>query len=1576
MASPPFEVEDQTDEDFFDKLVNDDDDGITSSSFKKTILVGSSQDMTEVLDANDTESELPDKAFSKLSLEDMGTSGETHEDLRDCVDKAPDDPVKDVLVAEESVSLRSFDSFVFNTVVERSDSVTPLLGFDINGSAIPKVAPHLGFEVNGGLDPNATPYSRRETIGGVDHNKSESRRGSDVTQTCVKEVQWSSFYAVSTQTDAGGFGSYSDFYSELEGDLADPNGGSGNSNIPAYFEPKNDPTLNRNQAPVTTFSSTTYQDDPASMSKAQSSFYRNNPVTFVSSTELRQEGTKTEEDGWNSSGNSNDQSYGVNTSNTTDGWQDVYSIQHYESLYPGWKYDWTNKMWYQVDSHYESASSSFAAKTLNQEGCIGQVYPSTGDGASISNQGSMNSSVTSFSNQSSESVVGTNNPSQGGSGYPSHMYFDPQCPGWYFDMLANEWRSLDSYVQTTQSDTTQGDPKSGNQQAQDAKGSLINPIATEAPVIAAKTLNQESCIRQGYPSAGDGASISNQGSMNSSGMPLLNQSSESVVGTNNPSQGDSGYPNHMYFDPQCPGWYFDMLTNEWRSLDSYVQTTQSDTTQIDPKSGNQQAQDANVSLINAIATEAPVISEHGQTDGWTGYLSSHSHAKDQVHTSFPQQNVSYPGQTSTGQCGDSQYLGQSNLYNSAWHDRSHGEQQMGFGNTATVPSYVPANYSHTNAKSQNFVTAETAYQFENMMADQQLQTQVSSDFYGNQKAVDYSPPSIPNVSSNYTQFSYGMAGGRTTTGRPHHALVTFAFGGKLVVMKPNNSFSSSAAIGSQDPAGGSISIINLMDIVVDKNDIMKDGSGASSYFHALCQQSFPGPLVGGSASSRDVYKLIDERIANCAVSSADFREGGHLRLLLSLLKICCQHYGKLRSPFAADSATQEVDGPESAVTKLFASTRNTGLHMSEYGACTQCLQSLPSEAQSRATAIEMQNLLIAGRKKEALQCGQEGQLWGPALVLAQQLGEEASLNGMLDDWKENVAIIAGNRIQGDQSVLVHLGDCLWRERDEVIAAQACYLVAELNIEPFSDTARLCLIGADHLKCPRTYASPEAIQRTEVYEYTKVQGNAQYILLPFQPYKVIYAHMLAEVGKVSDSLRYCQALSKSMKNAVRAPEAELWKSMISSLEERIRTHQQGGYSSNLAPAKLVGKLFTTIDRSIHRMIGAPPPPLPPLPGNALSSEPDNHLGISNVVNNSSRMSSGSLMPSASMDPISEWTGDNNKFTVQSRSISEPDFGSSLIQKDAASQKHSESKALASGGGNRFGRFGSSILQKAVGLVSRNRQAKLGEKNKFYYDEKLKRWVEEGAEPPPAEAVLAPPPTMASFQNGTPDYNPNSTVDKEVSPSNGVQGIKSPIPSGHTSGMPPIPPSTNQFSSRGRMGVRSRYVDTFNKGGGTSQSPSFQSPAAQIAKKPSTPSKFFVPTQATPSESIIQNDAGTTSENMIGTNGEDPSISGMHTSLPPIPSSSSMPRFASLDNVTSISSKGTMGLGKEMESLNSLSRAASWSGGFPQMIGHKPLNLAGGPSLSSSHSNSSLMNAVDTAYFPNSSGSFSDLQEVEL
>lgn len=99
-----------------------------------------------------------------------------------------------------------------------------------------------------------------------------------------------------------------------------------------------------------------------------------------------------------------------------------------------------------------------------------------------------------------------------------------------------------------------------------------------------------------------------------------------------------------------------------------------------------------------------------------------------------------------------------------------------------------------------------------------------------------------------------------------------------------------------------------------------------------------------------------------------------------------------------------------------------------------------------------------------------------------------------------------------------------------------------------------------------------------------------------------------------------------------------------------------------------------------------------------------------------------------------------------------------------------------------------------------KAKLGESNKFYYDEKLKRWVEEGAEPPAEEVAVQPPPPTAALQNGTSD---NSNKYRGENQHAALNDQRSPQPTAELGpGIPPIPPTSNHFSARARAGVRSR------------------------------------------------------------------------------------------------------------------------------------------------------------------------------
>ncbi|CAM0912493.1 unnamed protein product [Alopecurus aequalis] len=931
---------------------------------------------------------------------------------------------------------------------------------------------------------------------------------------------------------------------------------------------------------------------------------------------------------------------------------------------------------------------------------------------------------------------------------------------------------------------------------------------------------------------------------------------------------------------------------------------------------------------------------------------------------------------------------------------------------------VSHGYANSNgfAEPQKSVPVASVYQMQTH-TDPATSMHLPNNYLSSENSMNFSQQQASPEQYGYSHVE------RSSAGRPPHALVAFGFGGKLVVMKETSSMTTSFDNGNQGNSRGTLSILNISEIVADKIDqpSITDGS-ALSYFYALCRRPIPGPLAGGSAAAKDVNKWLDDIIGSYESSVREFQGGDVQKLLISLLKVSYQHYGKLRSPFGSDPSHEGMDGPDTAVTALFSSCNSNSARMREYGAMAHCMKNIPSENQIQATSQEVQNLLVSGRRKDALQYAQEGQLWGPALILALQLGDKFYADtvkkmaychfvsgsplrtlclliagqqadvfnaedpvdtnygtlhrqqqpaggtpvGMLDDWQQNLAIIIANRTKGDDLVITHLGDCLWKEKNEVAAAHSCYLVAELNIDPYSESARICLLGADHLRCPRTFTSPEAIQRTELYEYAKVLGNSQYILLPFQPYKLIYAYMLAEVGKVSDSLRYCQASLKLLKASGRAPELEAWKQLFSALEERIRTHQQGGYGTNLAPSKIVGKIFSSFDKSLSRMMGTQPAPVPPVSQGSSSDRDFYSAPATNFVNSQSAMAMPSSASEQFVSAMAENSDPDRKGT-HNRSVSEPDF------KKQQGGGSDNAKNTSGSGSSRFGW----LLQKTVGLVSKSsNQAKLGEQNSFYYDENLKRWVERGAKIPDEEPPLAPPPTTASFQNSIPNYNLTAPSSGGYTP-NGFAETKPPNPSEPTSGMPPIPPGQNQFSARARAGVRSRYVDTFNKGGGTSSfgAPSYNKPAMpSVNKLPSA--SFFVPTPAAdaPMQMTPESTADAHSETAHHEGpSSSPAVELSYGSLPPpMQLQSSFQRHPSMDNIMTPSGSGNSSFSK--------SRAASWSGTYPEQPGstaasrspdgqtmQSPPFIPGmRPSHSRSHSNSSLQ----------LNGLGEDLQEVEL
>ncbi|KAF7076932.1 hypothetical protein CFC21_081532 [Triticum aestivum] len=1306
--------------------------------------------------------------------------------------------------------------------------------------------------------------------------------------------------------------------------------------------------------------------------------------------------------------------------------------RYLESIYPGWKFDEATQQWYQVDTAQTAGEN---AQQLQQH--FGASYL-------------LNSAQAGLETIAEESAAagGALGWGQGPvSEYPANMLFYAEYPGWYFDTDKQEWLSLEAYQQAIMQVGAASPVQVGANHGVVAPSGVINYNVNQAEVPAVNS--QVAQHNYGQQSQWQPDAFANSIQPESA----MNSLAGSFYGADQHAHAESISPstNHQvpFNTAETSTSHYGNLQNDYNTIGSqqagYNGFEPSTVYQTSPKvlqssTGNQGSYKAfEPTAAHHIGENKGSTPSTGFQPGYKGFTPSTVHQAGYrgsgTSTGYHTKTFEPSSGHQAGYMGSQPSTGQHAGYMGSQPSTDHQSSYMGFG-TSTNQSYGDANGF---VSTQGFVPTGSMYNSQKQ-AHANTQAHLSNSYLGTENSMNFSQQQFSGTNASHMQFGYSPHEEMSSAGRPPHALVAFGFGGKLIVMKETSSMATNFNSGNQGISSGTVSVLNLSEVVADKVDASRitDGS-ALSYFHVLCRQPVPGPLVGGSAASKDVNKWLDEMITWYASSTNEYQKGDPRKLLISLLKILCQHYGKLRAPFGSDPSQEDTDGPEMAVTKLFSSCKRSSNHMGDFGSNVPFMQNIPSESQMQAVAQEVQALLVSGRRKEALLYAQEGQLWGPAVILALQLGDnfyvdtvkkmaqchfisgsplrtlclliagqpadvfnvennsninydtlgasqqpmQPNPNGMLDDWEENLAIITANRTKGDDLVITHLGDCLWKEKNEVAAAHSCYLVAELNIDPYSESARLCLIGADHLKCPRTFASPEAIQRTEVYEYTKVLGNSQYILLPFQPYKLIYAYMLAEVGRLADSLRYCQASMKVLKASGRAPELEAWKQLFSSLEDRIRTHQQGGYGTNLAPAKLVGKLFTSLDKSISRMMGTPSATLPPVPqGSVGDKETYSAPAAAKFVNSQSLMTMSSLTASPSVHSITEMaenSGGAGRKIAHNRSVSEPDFGKTPNQ--GARSDNTQSSAS----GSRFGWI-SSTLQKTMGFVSKSRQAKLGQQNKFYYDEKLKRWVEEGAEIPAEEPPLAPPPTKSSsYQNGMPDYNLNGPSSGMHTP-NGVTERRSPKHSDHGLGMPPIPPSQNQFSARGRMGVRSRYVDTFNKAGATGAAQSYNRPAAPSVTPPTIGARFFVPTAtAVAAEQMPSQSVETRGETFQrDERSSSPPAETSFSSPPPAaqfssPMSSTIQRYPSMDNIATPNQAPWMSPGSNSSSFASRSRAASWSGTYSdQFSSTAGARSPDGPTVPSpqmpgrppSHSRSNSNSSVQFT------GLTEDLHEVEL
>ena len=447
-----------------------------------------------------------------------------------------------------------------------------------------------------------------------------------------------------------------------------------------------------------------------------------------------------------------------------------------------------------------------------------------------------------------------------------------------------------------------------------------------------------------------------------------------------------------------------------------------------------------------------------------------------------------------------------------------------------------------------------------------------------------------------------------------------------------------------------------------------------------------------------------------------------------------------------------------------------------------------------------------------------------------ETGEGADdARALLPRWREHLAVLAANAAlapEDSRRVMAALGDALLaasrdfadpggiptepsdaQSANALANAHAAFALAGVAPSPFHPAARLCLLGADHARAPRTYHSdPRAIQATLLLERAVCGGAASgetrnACFASFQPYKVHYAGLLAEAGATREALALVESVSKTLRGrdflaSAGARDGSLNVPLLAQLagetEHRLRGHARGGLGG-LGGLRDLGSAATTLfggfgkmfDKGVQKVFGDE---------GGGGGEASGSGVVGRLISHSRAHSGASVEDRAPRDA----GGDAGGVAAHSRG------GSFASDGSGSAHGHSvpESGASPSRGSGSVWRQFSGVLGKvgaAIPLPKPKNQAKLGEENTMYYDEKLGRWVEPGKE---GEAEAGPPPPPPTTLGASPI--PSGTGAAGTAHTAAAPGGMGTGPS------PGAAAAAAPFSMRAQKG-RSKYVDAFSLSG---------------------------------------------------------------------------------------------------------------------------------------------------------------------
>ncbi|XP_049460596.1 protein transport protein Sec16A isoform X2 [Epinephelus fuscoguttatus] len=437
-------------------------------------------------------------------------------------------------------------------------------------------------------------------------------------------------------------------------------------------------------------------------------------------------------------------------------------------------------------------------------------------------------------------------------------------------------------------------------------------------------------------------------------------------------------------------------------------------------------------------------------------------------------------------------------------------------------------------------------------------------------AVDYSYGQYPNqadATQNYSQYLYPSEYPTESTWiapeqpppRPAtpekftipHRCARFGPGGHLVQVLPNL------------PSAGQPALVDIHSMETMLQDTLDQTE----------LRAFPGPLVKEETHKVDVIKFSQNKALECSRDN-NLLDRDSARLLWEFIMLLCRQNGTVVGTDIADLLLKEhrsvwLPGKSPNEANLI-DFNNEPLARAEEepgaGPLSLLSDTFMTVPENLGKETErFRELLLFGRKKDALEAAMKGGLWGHALLLASKMDNRTHARVMTrfanslpindplqtvyqlmsgrmpasatccgeekwGDWRPHLAMVLSNlthTLDLDTRTITTMGDTL-ASKGLIDAAHFCYLMAQVGLGVYTKkSTKMVLIGSNHSFPFYQFASNEAIQRTEAYEYAQSLGSQPCSLPNFQVFKLIYACRLAEAGLSAQAFNYCEVISRNV-----------------------------------------------------------------------------------------------------------------------------------------------------------------------------------------------------------------------------------------------------------------------------------------------------------------------------------------------------------------------------------------------------------------------------------------------------------------